>query len=629
MPEEWEACLDSWLLLTHHHLLLPEKSFTLTASKNLSLVQFVVSYVKNSSESIAPKAKSLRKNCFLLAHRLLTNTKPTPLPLFDWNFLANLSRVYAKNSVMSSLLNGFWQQESLDESVSLRHHKSNIISLLEGNHVNSDVDELLPQVVALLRVCYCYGQFLMLGSDFFDSVAAAYDRVQDNSQRKKLIVMTYFSLVSLMDPDRPQISCLLDHLYSLNSSTHVSSLLQAVVESTPLLQKFRTQIIGAEAGRAKSLMESLQKFEKTPDGRPKKPVRKKINKGKGKSRDGYGRNVLSDVHVHKLSLVSQVQDLFPDLGSGFIVKLLDEYGDDTEQVTAHLLDNNLPPHLMGADRSKAISHGAPPRKHELAPRLAPHITPPLLPTRRNIHDDDDFDRLAVDTSRLALGRKNANLTADELLASQRPSNQKAAILSALAAFDSDDDERDDTYDFGDVGGTIDTTNDENAADLKQDLHEEALFNAYKMSPEAFARDSDTRRGKYRAALKSETGMTDEAIEGWAIMIGRDPGRLRRLEARFEMGGGVATQTQLGRSSWTADSATEGTEDSDVGRSTKTGRGGRGRGRGRGRGSGGVAGPSDDKATHDARHGKDVNKGSRANHNRRDQRARKIARGFAG
>jgi len=55
-----------------------------------------------------------------------------------------------------------------------------------------------------------------------------------------------------------------------------------------------------------------------------------------------------------MSFITQVQDLFPDLGSGFVVKLLDEYNDDVEQVTAHLLDDSLPPHLKAADRSEQM-----------------------------------------------------------------------------------------------------------------------------------------------------------------------------------------------------------------------------------------------------------------------------------
>lgn len=202
---------------------------------------------------------------------------------------------------------------------------------------------------------------------------------------------------------------------------------------------------------------------------------------------------------------------------------------------------------------------------------------------------------------------------------------KAAILSALAAFDSDDDERDDTYDTADVGGTV--TNEDAPTDT-QESHEEALFLAYKSSPALFGRDKATREGRPRAELREAVGMTDEAIEGWAIMLNRDPRKQRRLEAQFSQFGGQ--QNLLAPTSWKATPNASGTEDSDVdGRNANDrGRGGRlrGQGRGRGRGRGNVAGPTGDRETEAARRGKEANKGLRANHNRRDQRAKKLARG---
>lgn len=240
----------------------------------------------------------------------------------------------------------------------------------------------------------------------------------------------------------------------------------------------------------------------------------------------------------------------------------------------------------------------------------------------------------MDTSRLHIGRKNADATADTILSDRGAAPSKSAILSALAAFDSDDDERDDTYDVEDVGGTIDsaTPGAEGAdADLR-DKNEEALFKAYTSSPDLFARDAGTRRGNPRTALKSETGMTDEAIEGWGLMIGRDPKRLRRLEAKFSAFSGQ--QTQIASTSWRstpAGSDVEGAEAGGQGQGQRGGRGGgrgrgRGRGRGGGRGGGNVTGPTDDKGTQISRQRKEAGKGSRANHNRRDQRARKMARG---
>jgi activating signal cointegrator complex subunit 2 len=207
---------------------------------------------------------------------------------------------------------------------------------------------------------------------------------------------------------------------------------------------------------------------------------------------------------------------------------------------------------------------------------------------------------------------------------------KAAILSALAAFDSDDDERDDTYDVEDVGGTVDSAapgnNIEEECTDVGDVNDETLYRAYKSSPKLFERDAATRRSKSRMALAEETGMTNEAIEGWGLMLSRDPRQMRRLEAKFSTFTGG--QNELAPTAWRASPAASGTEDSDVDGSSR-GRGGfRGRGgrSGRGRGRGNVAGLTGEKDTEVARQRKEANKGSRANHNRRDQRARKMARG---
>jgi activating signal cointegrator complex subunit 2 len=261
----------------------------------------------------------------------------------------------------------------------------------------------------------------------------------------------------------------------------------------------------------------------------------------------------------------------------------------------------------------------------------PAPPPSFIPNRRNVFDDDELDNLAMDTSKLHFGRRNPTITADDVLEDKSQAPNKAAILAALATFDSDDDERDDSYDVEDVGGTVDSAipgNDpqESIIDVK-DGQDEVLFRAYKTNQDVFARDAATRRGAPRTKLKEETGMTDESIEGWALMLSRDPRQMRRLESKFSSFGGE--QRELKASSWKAAPAGSGTEDSDVDVNAR-GRGGRllrgGRGIGRGRGRGNVAGPTGRRETEAARRGKEANKGSRANHNRRDQRAKKMARG---
>jgi activating signal cointegrator complex subunit 2 len=267
--------------------------------------------------------------------------------------------------------------------------------------------------------------------------------------------------------------------------------------------------------------------------------------------------------------------------------------------------------------------------------MAPHSTPLQLPTRRNIFDDDEFDQLVVNTSKLHFGRRNPDRTADDVLLDRANAPNKAAILSALAAFDSDDDERDDTYDIADVGGTVDSAMPgNNLEDINADVRdsqEETMFRSYKLTPNVFGRDSETRRGKERMVLKEETGMTDEAIEGWALMLSRDPRQMRRLEAKFSTFSGG--QRELAPTAWRPNPAGSGTEDSDMDGNSR-GRAERLRGRVRGgrggRGQGNVAGPTGNKDTESARRRKEANKGSGANHNRKAQNARKIARGgFAG
>jgi activating signal cointegrator complex subunit 2 len=248
--------------------------------------------------------------------------------------------------------------------------------------------------------------------------------------------------------------------------------------------------------------------------------------------------------------------------------------------------------------------------------------------RRNVFDDDEFDKLAVDASRLHIGRRGKELTADNILSDRSKAPAKSSILAALAAFDSDDDERDDTYDAEDVGASVDNAT-AGPDEVDADKNEEALFRAYSMTPDLFGRDADTRRGKARTALKSETGMTDEAIEGWAIMLARDPKRIRRLEAKFSTFAGQ--QRELAPTSWRSMPAGSGDEGGEASGAARGGGSHRGRGRGMGRGRGGnVAGPVDDKTTQIARQRKDANKASRANHSRKDQRGKKMARaGFSG
>ena len=360
MSEEWQACLESWILLAQGNLLLSSNEFSLQVRKDSSLVEFLHSYVRETTSSdsdVASQAsstKSLRRECFLLLHRILMEVKPAPIAMMEWTFLGNISIVYAKSESLQTMLLSIWDREDLDHNKSMQRSKSDFIRLLGAKSDDtfpSHLDVVLRQSVALLKTCYPYGQFLLLGSDFLDALSTSFEKESALFQ-KRLAILGYLCLKSLLDPRRPKVSTLLDHLYSLNAASHYDSLLKGICSTTPFLEIMRDRLSGPESERAKPLMSQLSGFERSKNGKPKTLISRKIDKGKGKNPDEYGHGAFENVHVHKLSLVTQIQDLFPDLGSGFIVKLLDEYNDDTERITAHLLDDSLPSHLNHLDRSE-------------------------------------------------------------------------------------------------------------------------------------------------------------------------------------------------------------------------------------------------------------------------------------
>ncbi|XP_022406438.1 activating signal cointegrator 1 complex subunit 2 isoform X3 [Delphinapterus leucas] len=94
------------------------------------------------------------------------------------------------------------------------------------------------------------------------------------------------------------------------------------------------------------------------------------------------------------SLISQVKDLLPDLGEGFILACLEHYSYDPEQVINNILEGRLAPALSQLDRG-------------LDRQVKPDLTP-LLASRHNIFQNDEFDvfsRDSVDLSRVHKGRR--------------------------------------------------------------------------------------------------------------------------------------------------------------------------------------------------------------------------------
>lgn len=155
------------------------------------------------------------------------------------------------------------------------------------------------------------------------------------------------------------------------------------------------------------------------------------------------------------SLVSQVKDLLPDLGDGFILSCLEEYAYDPEKVINNLLEENLTARLQGLDRTL-------PRQQKPDPC-------PIISSRSNIFADDEFDifsRDVVDTSRIWKGRRkqetSTQLFADKsVISEQRERYSQYSMVTEEHIVDGDyEDEYDDTYDGNQVGANDADSDDE-------------------------------------------------------------------------------------------------------------------------------------------------------------------------
>ncbi|KAF9581021.1 hypothetical protein BGW38_002112 [Lunasporangiospora selenospora] len=259
-------------------------------------------------------------------------------------------------------------------------------------------------------------------------------------------------------------------------------------------------------------------------------------------------------YLKRTILISQLQDLFPDWADGFLEACLIAFNDDPEATTMRLLEENLPSHLVTMDRS---TPRAPPHQVETAVTATQHSTTleeqDLLSSRRNIFDGDEFDVFSgklLDKSKVLHGKKTSTDVEDVLDDKSFVESQKSSILQAVDLMY--DDEYDDTYDsvgannpvtdfrlVDDIDANADETHASNAKTLgavdPSVEHEEVLITTYMSEKEVFTRSREARQSKKRQHLRNLTKMSDEQLEGWAVMFGRNPKR-DRIAQKYEFKG---------------------------------------------------------------------------------------------
>ena len=362
LPREWEIYLESWTSLAELYLLLSERDFLSALTRGDSLTNFLLSFFHQlaKDDNLDLEVAELRKKCFLLIHRIYSGNQ-IPIPLLNWLALSDICNAFPKSEKFRALVQGLWKRKGGILEYTLKDAKYTLIKQLESK-TPGDADSVLHSLAPLLRTSPDAGIYLLTGSDFLDSLGSAYPRAPTSLQ-KKLIGVAYIGLVSLLEGPKPNYSLLSDHLYSLKSTGEneqsadpsKKTFLADLVTNTPLLSKLHDGISTPEGQRVKNMAASLSVFRQSTFARPKKLIRRKVEKGKGKAiSNDFDHGTFGEIHVHRMSLVSQIQDLFPELGSAFVVKLLDEYNENIEEVTGHLLEDSIPPQLANANRGEQL-----------------------------------------------------------------------------------------------------------------------------------------------------------------------------------------------------------------------------------------------------------------------------------
>ena len=658
---EWQLCLDAWCIAVEVRLRLSQENFhRFTFSLNASGFPFLLSYFQEAAylpgtdhvyRPHGLKAVKLHRQVLLLTRRLLLQTDP-PHDCQTSDFLALVadgSAVFAGSAVWKDTLRLSWNRDQAQWLAAVDLCKKALVDeLTVTQRRQTAVLRAVRQAVAITRACPGTGVLFMTGSDFLEAMVTSYDggqlpekdrTVQD--LEKELTALIFYCLRSLMESLPPLESLLLDHLFVLKTSADKKSnlhrshptLLSGLLCSTSFLRYLDIFLSRSEQKRGLGLLTFLKDYRQQTTHLHDLSVTDRVRGRKGRAKAIVPAT--RDIHMRTASQVSQISqllELFPGLSISYISRLLDHFSGDLEAVTAALLEPESLPH--------ALQDRGPPDGPDTHFDLLPHATPPLLPERRNVFDGDVFDHLRIPSEKVHIGRMDLAKAPANL---NEHTTSKPAIMAALGAFDSDDDERDDTYDVADVGGTVDSTLDTESRPQIQvrpagpvDINEEQLFKAWKSEPAIFARDTKTRMSQSRQQLKHATGMGDEQIEGWALMLAQDRSAVNKLERKYiaEAAYGGKQRTLIG-TRWSASRSGTGTEDDDTDEAGANGlnasREGLRRGRAGGFGRrGSTAGPTDAKSTQAARQRKEQGRGrGGASHNRREGRSKKMGRGMAG
>lgn len=365
-PETIDSMGELWTTLCYALLGLSDKDFRSTAKNDdepieAFLLNFVEEVAQDGVGGLGTRPAQLLKAVFQLSKKLLTTPSPPP-QLLAFPFIADFAKIFPKKHT-TSVISRLFQEHTVAVESSLSSLKKLLIPHLDAG-IKGDLKLVEAQLVRLNPLLHISPEactLFLAGSDFVDGLVTCY-RVMNPPLRKAIITTMYLCLVGLLETEPPKLSMLGDQLYALTlaADAHKAGPINAndssvsdLVTNTPLLKLIlrKTEATGVASDNLKKRITALESFKSGAMVRPKRLKRRKVDKGKVKATQN---EVDAEMHVHRMSQITQVQDLFPDLGAGFVSRCLEEYGEDVELVVANLLGESLPAQLANADRTEPL-----------------------------------------------------------------------------------------------------------------------------------------------------------------------------------------------------------------------------------------------------------------------------------
>ncbi|KAG2231547.1 hypothetical protein INT48_005050 [Thamnidium elegans] len=510
---QWQIALHSWIFNLTELLNMPQDKFRSEVLSNTTLPSFIDQVLNEQMDNESqPVDTNLIKHIFLLYSRL--SVGPFSTELLDIERLCSFVIVYGESNIeqvrriMNDTVNN---SETLERNLvstigSLIDSVQSMPDLLSNTKpLTADVLDRVYVLVHVLDALLSSTIHLSVIKSSFDTldevlincyrnlIPSLKNAVENDSSLESHAYIIKLSLVStfnsfadmqffiplgytssvvdhhqLIEHDTKTsfdstISWMTDKLLGYLENSGLESSRNAFIDG-PLIMDWEVEFCiteklefinqnkcdGAEE-RIEFLILSMEQVRDSNDGTGS--WGDKYNAQKENRKTNHSGSVFQDVET--TSKISQVHDLFPDLGDGFIEACLEANNNDVEVVIMQLLEDKLPVSVSGLDRSMerkpfmSATETVSELIHLESEGYAEdnRIKENVLKSRHNIYDNDEFDiftHRTVDTSKVYEGKKD-KANADALLEDKTfIQEEKKNVLKLV--IDMYDDEYDDTYD---------------------------------------------------------------------------------------------------------------------------------------------------------------------------------------